>query len=200
MITVGLTGNVAAGKSAVADVWRRSGVPVLNADVVAREVVAPGTPGLAEVVEAFGLEVLDATGALDRAALRQRIFTDRDARARLESIVHPRVLRERDRWLAAQEHQGSALAVVEIPLLFEVGAHDAVDVIVLVDAEPSIRLARIVERRGLTPDDARRIMAAQMDPAEKRKRSHYVIRNEGTLAELEAEARRVLEELRRRAG
>ena len=200
MKVVGLTGNVASGKSAVAGFWREAGVPVLSADELAREAVAPGTPGLAEVAETFGEEVLDASGALDRGALRRRVFRDPEARARLEAIVHPRVREARDRWLALQEAAGASLAVVEIPLLFEVGGEGDVDVVVLVDADPELRVARMVEHRGLDREEARRIMSAQMDPGEKRSRSHHVIVNEGTLADLHREAERVLAELRGDGG
>lgn len=192
MITVGLTGNVAAGKSAVAEAWRQAGIPVLSADVLARDAVAPGTPGLAAVVETFGPEALDASGAMDRAWMRDLVFRDAGARERLEAIIHPRVRAARDEWLAGERAQGSELAVLEIPLLFETGAQDQVDEVVLVDAPAEERLRRLVELRGLARDEAVRLMAAQMDPGQKRSGAHHVLENGGDLDALRREAARVL--------
>ena len=200
MLSVGLTGNVAAGKSRVAEVWRDHGVPVVGADDLAREVVAPGTPGLARVREALGDEVVAPDGSLDRAALRARVFADDEARRRLEEILHPLIQERRAAWLEARRAEGAALVVSEIPLLFEVGLDREVDVTVVVDAPEEERLRRLVEDRGLASGEARRIMGAQMDAAEKRGRADVVIGNDGTLEELDAEAARVLVELRERAG
>lgn len=195
MITVGLTGNVASGKSAVADAWRQAGIPVLSADELAREAVAPGSPGLREVVEVFGDSVLDAGGALDRARMREIVFRDEQARSRLEGIIHPRVAAARDQWLSELRDQGEPLAVAEIPLLFETGGQDAVDRVVLVDAPEEERLRRLVELRGLAAEEARRIMAAQMDPARKRAASHHVLENDKGLDDLRRGAALLLAEL-----
>jgi dephospho-CoA kinase len=176
---VGLTGNVAAGKSTVAEAWARAGIPVIRADDLAAQALAPGSPGLSQVVQLFGDTVLDPAGALDRAVLRDRVFRDAEARRRLEEIVHPRVREARDEWLEEQRRAGSALAVVEIPLLFETGAEGSVDEVVVVDAESSLRLERMVRDRGLEPAEARRIMESQMDSAEKRARADHVLENEG---------------------
>ncbi|HSG47816.1 MAG TPA: dephospho-CoA kinase [Longimicrobiales bacterium] len=192
MITVGLTGNVAAGKSAVARAWSQAGIPVLSADELARQAVAPGTPGLAEVVAAFGPHVLDSRGAMDRDRMRDRVFRDPEARARLEGIIHPRVREGRDRWLRERRGDGETLAVVEIPLLFEIGAQDQVDRVVVVDAPPEERLRRLVEIRGLDPDEARRVMASQMDPETKRAGAHHVVENGGDLDALRRRAALVL--------
>lgn len=195
MITVGLTGNAAAGKSAVGEAWTQAGVPVLNADQVAREVVAPGSEGLREVVEAFGPGALDAEGAMDRARMRDVVFRDPEARGRLEAIIHPRVARARDRWLAEQREQGMPLAVVEIPLLFEIGAQDQVDRVVVVDAPAEERLRRLVEDRGLSAAEARRLMDAQMDPQRKRARADHVVDNDGDLDDLRVASAGVLAQL-----
>ncbi|MDT8341705.1 MAG: dephospho-CoA kinase, partial [Longimicrobiales bacterium] len=192
MITVGLTGNAAAGKSRVADAWRQAGIPVVSADELARQAVAPGSPGLAEVVAAFGEGVLTPDGSLDRARVRDRVFRDADARTRLEAIVHPRVRAARDRWLDELAAEGAPLAAAEIPLLFETGAHNEVDRVVVVDAPEAERLRRLVEVRGLDRDEARRLMAAQGDPAAKRARADQVIDNAGDLDGLRREAARVL--------
>lgn len=200
MISVALTGNVASGKTAVASLWSQRGVPVVSADALAREAVAPGTPGLEDVRAAFGDGVMAVDGTLDRAALRARVFSDDEARRRLEALLHPRIQALREAWLAQRRTEGAPLVVSEIPLLFETGLEGAFDVVVLVDAPEAVRLRRLVEMRGLPEDEARRVMAAQMDPAAKRARAHHVLDNAGTRSELEAAAAALLATLRTAAG
>jgi len=199
-LQVGLTGNVASGKSTVARRWAEAGVPVVSADELARQVVEPGTEGLARVVDAFGRAVLTETGELDRAALRARVFADPEARTRLEAVLHPLIARRREVWVAARISEGHRLVVSEIPLLFEAGLEGAVDRIVLVDAPPAERRRRLVEDRGLEPTEAGRILEAQMDPELKRARADHVIENDGSLDQLRARADAVLADLRREAG
>jgi dephospho-CoA kinase len=199
VLGVALTGNVAAGKSLVASRWAAQGVPVVSADELAREVVRPGTPGLAAVREQFGDGVIAPDGTLDRAALRARVFADEEARERLEAIVHPGVRALRAQWLERQRAAGASLVVSEIPLLFETGTETDFDVTVLVWAPDETRLARIVRHRGLDEAEARRMMAAQMDQDEKRARADVVIENDGTEEELAVAADRVLADLRARA-
>ncbi|MCG6987503.1 MAG: dephospho-CoA kinase [Gemmatimonadetes bacterium] len=200
MLRVALTGNVAAGKSAVAEAWIRRGVPVVSADELARRAVEPGTRGLSEVRGAFGDGVLAADGTLNRSELRTRIFRDEAARRRLEAILHPRIQELRVEWMEAHHAQGAPLVVAEIPLLFETGLEDGFDAVVLVDAPADVRLARLVERRGLGREEALRIMEAQMDPAEKRRRADWVVDNAGTMEALDGRAVEVLGELRARAA
>jgi dephospho-CoA kinase len=197
---VGLTGNVASGKSTVARLWADAGVPVVSADELARRVVEPGTEGLAEVVRIFGDAVLTDEGELDRPGLRATVFADPEARARLEAVLHPRIAALRSAWVAERATEGHRLVVSEIPLLFEAGLEDQVDRIVLVDAPQGERLRRMVEGRGLAADEARAILDAQMDPAEKRPRAHHVVDNDGTLEALGARAAQVLADLRQEAG
>jgi dephospho-CoA kinase len=199
MLKVGLTGNIAAGKSSVVRVWRGLGAAVVDADELARRAVEPGTPGLRAIVEAWGPEVLDPSGALDRGALRRIVFADPDARARLEGIVHPAVYALREEEYRCAAEGGAPLVVADIPLLFEVGMADEFDMVVLVDAPEEERLRRLVEDRGLDPEEARRMIAAQMPAELKRARADVVVENAGSLAELEARARGVWEELVRRA-
>ncbi|MDX1495351.1 MAG: dephospho-CoA kinase, partial [Longimicrobiales bacterium] len=199
MLNVALTGNVASGKSAVADRWRSLGVPVISADELAREAVEAGSEGLRQVVEAFGDEVLAADGRLDRDRMREIVFRDDAARKRLEEIIHPIVWRLRDDWLNRQRAGGASLAVSEIPLLFETGREGDFDAVVLVDAPVEVRVGRMVENRDLAPDEARRMADAQMDASEKRPRADFVIDNVATLPDLEVLADRVLAELRARA-
>ena len=199
MLRIALTGNIASGKSAVADEWRRRGVAVIDADELAREAVAPGTSGLAAVVAAFGDDVLRPDGTLDRDALRAIVFADAGARGHLEAIIHPEVARLRTEREAALEREGVPLVVNVIPLLFEVGLEDAFDEVVLVDAPEAVRLARLVERRGLEEGEATRMIEAQLPAAAKRARATFVIENDGTLEDLRAAARRVLHELEAKA-
>jgi dephospho-CoA kinase len=188
MYRVGLTGNVASGKSAVSAVWRELGACVVDADVLAREAVAPGTAAHARIVGRFGTQVLEAGGGLDRAALRERVFADDAARRDLEAIVHPEVGRLRDAEEQAHASAGGRIIVHEIPLLFEVGLAGDFDAIVLVDASEAERLRRLTSSRGLGEDVARRIIAAQMPAAAKRAAATYIIDNDGTLDQLRARA------------
>jgi dephospho-CoA kinase len=196
MISVGLTGNVASGKSTVAKLWADAGVPVVSADDLSRDASRPDSPGLGEIVAVFGEEVLGPGGALNRAALRKVVFDDEDARRRLEEILHPRIAVLRDRWLGQRWGARERLVVSEIPLLFEAGLADEFDHVVFVDAPEEIRLERLTAMRGIDEEEARRIMAAQLDPAEKRARSDVVLPNDGGLEELAARAAGVLDGLR----
>ena len=200
MLSVALTGSVGSGKSAVAARWAQAGVPVISADELARSAVLPGSPGLDAVRKEFGEGVLAADGTLDRDRMRALVFSDAAARARLEAIVHPRVRELREVWTQARRQEGVALVVAEIPLLFETGTERDFDVVVLVDAPEEARLERLARGRGLGEAEARRIMAAQMDPARKRAAADIVIDNGGSLEVLEDEAARVLAELRAQAG
>jgi dephospho-CoA kinase len=185
---IALTGNIASGKSAVAAVWRGNGAVIIDADELARRAVAPGTRGLRRVVRTFGRSVLGPDGTLDRAALRRVVFTDERKRRQLEDIIHPEV----DRLRRAAEREavaaGARYVVHVIPLLFEKGLAEGFPVVVLVDAPEQLRLDRIVQTRGVAPDEARRMIAAQQPAAANRARATHVIDNAGTLEELERRA------------
>ncbi len=197
---MGLTGNIASGKSAVAQVWRRLGATVVDADALAREAVALGTPGLRAVADAFGAGILEPSGALDRAALRGIVFRDPEARRRLEAIVHPEVARLRREAEERLDQAGARIVVHDIPLLYEVGAERDLDLVVLVDAPEATRLRRLLADRGLPPDEARAMIAAQLPAAEKRRRADIVIDNDGTLGELAASAEEAWEQILGRLG
>ncbi len=196
MLVVGLTGNVAAGKSAVAGQWRGAGVPVVSADELARAAVAPGTAALVSIAELFGPGVIRDDGMLDRAAVRGIVFRDEEALRNLEAIVHPEVRRLRDEWTAEQREAGAEVVVWEIPLLFETGMEREVDVVVVVDAPAGVRRRRIVEARGLGEDEAAAIMKAQLPASEKRRRADVVVENAGTREELAGRGAEVLAVLR----
>jgi dephospho-CoA kinase len=200
MLKVGLTGNIAAGKSSVARVWRALGATVIDADELARRVVDPGSPAFAAIAAEWGDQVVEPGGGLDRAALRHIVFSDPAARERLESIVHPAVAALREEEYADAVSRGERVVVADIPLLFEVGMADQFDVIVLVDAPEETRLARLVGDRGLDADEAARMVSAQMPATLKRARADVVIANVGSLADLERRAREVWEDLQRRAA
>ena len=196
-VSVGLTGNIAAGKSTVASFWRDVGVPVASADDLARRVVQPGSPGLSAVVEAFGEDILESDGSLNRGALSSVVFQDDEARHRLEAVVHPRVRVLRDRWMRERMAGRDKICVSEIPLLFEVGLENEFDATVLVDASEEIRLDRLRDERGLSPEQAWAIMKTQMDPGLKRERATHLLVNEGDIEALEDQALEVLAHLRR---
>jgi dephospho-CoA kinase len=200
VLKVALTGNVAAGKSAVAEHWRAAGIPVISADELARQAVAPGSSGLEEVRSAFGDSVIKLDGTLDRDAVRALVFADEEARRRLEAITHPRVWELRAEWTRGREEAGEPLVVAEIPLLFETGRQADFDVTVLVDAPAPERLRRLVEIRGLPEEEARGIMAAQMDPEEKRRLADLVLVNDTSLDALKTRAGDIMSELRERLG
>lgn len=187
MRIIGLTGNIAAGKSAVAALLAARGAHVIDADLLAREAVAPGSPALAAIVARWGPAMLTSTGALDRAALRQIVFSDSAERAALDAIVHPEVARRRDTAVAAAEAMGVELVVCDIPLLFEAGLEDTVDDIILVDAPETVRRERLIRDRGLSTAEADAMMAAQMPSEHKRARADYVIDNTGTRDALAAQ-------------
>jgi dephospho-CoA kinase len=199
MLSVALTGNIASGKSTVAELFRSWGATVIDADRLVREAQTPGSPVLERIASRFGAGVVRADGTLDRAALRALVLANDAARADLNRIVHPEVERLRRRDLAEAEARGDRIVVNDIPLLFEAGDPAAFDATVLVDAPEPLRRARLIATRGLTPEDADRIIAIQMPSPAKRARSDYVIDNDTDLAVLERRARAVWDALLARA-
>jgi dephospho-CoA kinase len=199
MLKVGLTGNVAAGKSVVVGQLRRLGAIIIDADELVREVEQPGSALLEKIANRFGSEMVLPNGQLDRARLRRRVMGDRAALSDLNAIIHPAVERLHRERLAEAAATGARIVVSDIPLLFEAGWEDAFDLIILVDAPPKIRRRRLVAFRRLTPPEADRLIASQ-DPADrKRRRSDIVIDNTGTLEALEARVQEVWDLLVARA-
>ncbi|QKT03033.1 dephospho-CoA kinase [Ectothiorhodospiraceae bacterium 2226] len=184
MLVIGLTGGIGSGKSAVAARFAQFGVPVLDADELAREVVQPGQPALHEIVQAFGAEVLQADGQLDRARLRRLVFGNPEQRRRLEAITHPRI---RAAMRARLAQLVAPYCVVVIPLLLETGQTDLVDRILVVDASPELQLQRAQARDGLPPQDIQAIIAAQVARPERLAAADDLITNDGTLADLQAQ-------------
>lgn len=179
---IGLTGGIASGKSTVSAELARRGAVVVDADALAHAVVAPGTPGLAEVREAFGEAAIAADGSLDRAAVAQVVFSDPQARARLDAIIHPRVRAEGQRLLEAAGPE--AVVVQDIPLLVETGQADSFDLVLVIEADAEERVQRMVRDRGMTPEDARARMAAQATDAQRRAAADVVIVNDAGVEDL----------------
>ncbi|MFL5483951.1 MAG: dephospho-CoA kinase [Gemmatimonadaceae bacterium] len=185
MILIGLTGNIASGKSEVARMLSERGATLIDADVLSREAVEPDTQALKDIVKRWGKDVLKSDGSLDRGALRQIVFADQNELDALNRIVHPGVTRLRDREIAKARERGDDLVVCVIPLLFERNLVDEFDSIVLVDAPRPLRLERLVRTRGLDETDAMNMIVSQMPAELKRARADYVIENNGSLKDLE---------------
>ena len=201
MLRVGLTGGIGAGKSEVSKRLAALGAVVVDADKAAREVVEPGTPGLARIAETFGPGVLRADGALDRAKLAEIVFADTDARGRLNAIVHPLV----HEWMGAAEASairsgGDGVVVVhDVPLLAEGGRGGEFDLVIVVDVPPEVQVERLATHRGMTAEQAGARMAAQATREQRLAVADIVIDNSGTLADLDRRLAKVWADLRTRA-
>jgi dephospho-CoA kinase len=196
MLEVGLTGGIGSGKSVVARLLASYGAIVIDADALAREVVEPGTPGLARVVEEFGAAVLRPDGSLDRDRLAALVFEDEPARKRLNAIVHPLVGHRTVELKAAAA--ADAVLVHDVPLLVEGGLASLYDLVVVVDAPEDTQVERLVRLRGMSEEGARARIRAQATRDQRRAVAHVVIDNSGSLEELEAQVRELWEELRTR--
>ncbi len=198
MFRVGLTGGIGAGKSEVSRRLAAQGAVVIDADAVAREVVAPGTAGLTEVTEAFGPAVLGPDGSLDRTLLGELVFRDNDARGRLNAIIHPLVAQ---RMAELEQAAGpSSIVVHDVPLITENGLAGSYDIVVVVDVPPRTQLERLVRHRAMTRDQARARIAAQASREQRLAVAGIAIDNSGSLAELDRQVGELWAELRRRAN
>lgn len=195
MKLIGLTGGIASGKSTAAKILARHGAVIVDADALAREVVAPDRRAWREIVETFGSEVLQADRELDRQKLRALIFNDPAARKKLESIIHPRVRALAEKRIAQHAAAGHSLIVYEVPLLFEGNLHEWLRPVVLIACSAETQKRRLEQRDGLRPEAADKHIAAQMSLAEKRRLADYVIENDGDLTELERQVRQVLQKI-----
>lgn len=191
MLLVGLTGNIASGKSTVAQLLSERGATIVDADILARRAVERGTPAYDKIVQHWGQAVLAPDGLLDRAKLRQIVFHDQAQLEQLNEIVHPEVERQRLALVSEAKQRGDRIVICDIPLLFERHLVDLFDRVVLVDAPRPVRLERLVSERQLPEADAMAMIAAQMPAALKRARADHVIDNDGTLGELERKVRKV---------
>lgn len=197
MLRVGLTGSIAVGKSFVLGVFRDLGCSVLDADKVARDVVEPGTVGLERVVASFGDKILRSDGSLDRAALSAIVFADNDKRVELNSIIHPLVFLEQDRWLNEREAEDPAsIAIVDAALMIESGGYRRFDALIVVWCEPELQLQRLMTRDGVTRVDAERRIAAQMPQSEKKRYADYLIDTSSSFEDTRRQANEVYNRLK----
>lgn len=200
MRLVGLTGGIATGKTTFSEALRARGVPVVDADALARAAVAPGAPALAEIARVFGPGVLAPDGSLDRKKMAAVVFADPEARKRLEGITHPAVRRGMTEETARLAAAGHALAFYDTPLLFEIGLDRSVDCVVVIWAPAEVQRARLATRDGLGPAEAAARLAAQLPIDEKAARADFVVENVGPVPELGPKADRLLADLRRGLG
>lgn len=197
MLTVGITGGIGSGKSALTDWLADQGIAIVDADQAARKVVEPGQSALAEITKAFGNDALQKDGTLNRAKMRERIFGDPDLRKQLEAITHPRIREELSRQLSAAN---SAYVVLSSPLLLETQQAQMVDLIVVVDVPEAIQIERTMSRDGNTEDLVKDIMAAQIDRTTRLRRADMVIDNSGSLDNLFEQAHSLHQNLLARAA
>jgi len=195
VIRVGLTGNIGSGKTTVAKVWADMGAKIIDADVIAKEVLEPDSEASRRVVEVFGKGVLDGGGSLDRKKLAERVFNNPDALSTLNEIVHPAVISRIETLMKNEPPGGRSIFVVEAALILECGREKDYDIIVVVDAALEKCVERVIAERGLDRTLAGRIAKSQMKPDSKKERADFVINNDGDLNDLRAEAARVFREL-----
>jgi len=198
MLKVGLTGGIATGKSHVVARLSELGCEVLDADLIAHQVIEPGQPAYEEIVSEFGREMLAENGAIDRARLGAVVFANLECRQRLNAIVHPRVLAAQERWLTeVAARNPETIAVVDAALLIEVGAHRRFDKVVVVFCEPQLQLERLMARNQLSREDALTRIAAQMPTTEKLKYADYTINTSGDFTDTDRQVRALYTELRK---
>jgi dephospho-CoA kinase len=193
---IGLTGGIASGKSTVATILERLGAAVIDADALAREVVEPDCEAWKEIVQTFGNKVLQPDETLDRQKLRALIFSQPEARKKLESIIHPRVRALAEERIRERAAAGYAVVVYEVPLLFEGNLHEWLRPVILVACDVNTQRLRLQQRDRLGPAEAQKHIDAQMSLEEKRRLADYVIENNGSLEDLEHQVRAVLEKIK----
>jgi dephospho-CoA kinase len=188
MLKLGLTGNIGAGKSTVVALFAGWGATVIDTDVLAREVVEPGSPALELIGEVFGEDVITEEGELDRAAMRRVVFADLGAREQLEAVLHPAIRARFAELFVEAEARGDRIVIGVVPLLYEKSMEGDFDAVLLIDAPLDLRIERLVSKRGLSADEARAVAAAQMAAEEKRARADFIIDNDSDIPALERRA------------
>lgn len=196
MKRIGLTGGIGSGKSTVAAILAEHGFPIIDADKIAREVVEPGQPALAELALTFGEDILNEDGSLNRQALANVAFVNEENRQALNNITHPRINARTEELFAEAEAAGKEAAVWDMPLLVDQGYQDRVDIVIVVDVDAETRLKRLVESRGLDEADARRRIASQIDDETRRKAADFIVDNNGERAALEPQVKEIIKNLR----
>jgi dephospho-CoA kinase len=200
MLVVALTGNIASGKSTVAQMIAAKGVPLIDADVLAREAVEPGSAALARIAGRWGAAAVGPDGRLNRPALGSIVFSNPNELAALNAIIHPEVGRVRAQRLAAARERGDAIVLCDIPLLYEANMAGDADVVIVVDAPVAVRLQRLMTLRALGRTAAQAMIDAQMPSEAKRERADFVIDNAGSMQDLRAQVDRVWRDIERRAA
>lgn len=196
MKRIGLTGGIGSGKSTVAAILAEHGFPIIDADKIAREVVEPGQPALAELALTFGEDILNEDGSLNRQALANVAFVNEENRQALNNITHPRINGRTEELFAEAEAAGKEAAVWDMPLLVDQGYQDRVDIVIVVDVDAETRLKRLVGSRGLDEADARRRIASQIDDETRRKAANFIVDNNGERAALEPQVKEIIKNLR----
>lgn len=192
MKKVGLTGGIGSGKSTVARMLADEGFPVVDADQIAREIMEPGSPVLAQVAEVFGEDLIDDTGALNRAELAKRAFSSTEQTEKLNALTHPAIRAESNRRFDEAEKAGARAVIYDMPLLVDLGLHHDMDITVVVDVDVDERVRRLVDKRGLTEADARARIAQQIDDDTRRAAADIVVDNNGPLEALAAQVEKVV--------
>ncbi len=198
MLIVGLTGGIASGKTTVAQVMKEEGATLIDADQIARELVQPHRPAWDELVRSFGREILLEDGSIDRKKLAERVFADPDQRKRLNQILHPMITEEIERRIREiGQKDPEAIAVIDAPLLIEVGYHRKVDKLIVVISTQTEQIERLKVRDGINSEEALKILHSQMPIEEKAKLADFVIRNEGSVAEIRKTTKEVFQEIKK---
>ncbi len=195
MKIIGLTGGIGSGKTSVADLLRSHGLPVIDAAQLARDVVEPGQPALAELADAFGADILHADGTLNRGELAARAFASEDATQRLNDITHPRIMALRDELIDDARDDGEPAVIYDMPLLVEKGQHEDMDLVVVVHVDVEKRIERLVNGRGLDEADVRRRIAAQATDEERLAVADVVIDNNGLREKLEPQVQALVDQI-----
>ena len=195
MLRIGLTGGIGSGKSTVAAIFAKQGIRVIDADQIARDIVAPGSPALAELVEVFGADIVHSNGELNRQELANRAFASEATTQALNTITHPRIEAETQRQFALAEAEGDKVLVYDMPLLIERGLDEEMDMVIVVDTEMEERVRRLVEHRGLDEADVRRRISFQADDETRRAAADVVLDNNGTADELSQQVFELLRQL-----
>ncbi|MDK8709610.1 dephospho-CoA kinase [Corynebacterium pseudodiphtheriticum] len=184
MKIIGLTGGIGSGKSTVARILQEHGFPIVDADLIAREIVEPGQPALAELAKEFGEDILNADGSLDRGLLASRAFTNKDTTQRLNNITHPRINQRTQELFDEARENGAEAVIYDMPLLIDKGLHKDMDATIVVHAAEHVRLERLTTKRGLDVDDVRRRINAQIDDETRKQHADILLDNNGTEEDL----------------